>query len=221
MHITSETLERALTHRSFSYENGNVPTNERLEFLGDAILGFVVADHLFGAYPDLAEGDLARRRASVVSTRALAHVARELGVGQYIRLGAGERATGGADKDSILADTFEALLGSVYVDHGSVAAAGLVHRHIIPLLADERVAREGTDFKTIVAEAASRHDLGEVRYDIVGQGPAHAPRFEATLWVGQRAYRSAVASSKKQAERDAAAASWPDMEASLPTSTPS
>ena len=219
VHITSETLERALTHRSYAYEHGGLPTNERLEFLGDAVLGFVVTDHLFKVFPHLAEGDLARRRASIVSTHALAKVSRGLGVGAHLRLGEGETRTGGADKDSILADAFEALLGAVYVDHGAVAASALVHRHIVPLLEDPEIARQGTDWKTIVSEAASKHALGEVRYEITGQGPAHAPRFEAVCHVGARRYASAVASSKKQAERDAAAESWPLIEAELPNAS--
>ena len=157
VHITAETLERALTHRSFAYEQGGLPTNERLEFLGDSVLGYVVTDHIFTVYPDLAEGDLARRRAAVVSTRALAKVARRIGIGPFVRLGTGERRTGGADKDSILADTLEALIGAVYVDHGAVAAAALVHRHVVPLLDEPDLLRESTDWKTVVAEAASRH----------------------------------------------------------------
>lgn len=216
VHITAGTLERALTHRSYAYEHGGLPTNERLEFLGDSVLGFVVTDHLFTAFPDLPEGDLARRRAAIVSTRALAKVARRIGVGPHVRLGTGETRTGGADKDSILADTFEALIGAVYRDHGAVAAAALVHRHVVPLLDEPDLLRESTDWKTVVAEAASRHGLGEVRYDIEGQGPAHDPRFRATLTVGGRAFGSAVASSKKQAERDAAAEGWPELSATLP-----
>ena len=214
--IDPETLRLALTHRSFAFEAGGIPTNERLEFLGDSVLGYVVTDHIFTVYPDLAEGDLARRRAAVVSTRALAKVARRIGIGPFVRLGTGERRTGGADKDSILADTLEALIGAVYVDHGAVAAAALVHRHVVPLLDEPDLLRESTDWKTVVAEAASRHGLGAVRYAIEGQGPAHDPRYRATLVVGEREYGSAVASSKKQAERDAAAASWHALEAGLP-----
>lgn len=219
VHITSETLERALTHRSFAYERGGLPTNERLEFLGDSVLGYVVTDHLYTVHPEMSEGDLARRRAAVVSTRALAKVARRIGVGDFVRLGTGEGRTGGADKDSILADTLEALIGAAYVDHGLAAAAALVHRHVVPLLSESDLLRESTDWKTVVAEAASRHRLGEVVYVIEGQGPAHDPRYRATLQVGGREFGSAVASSKKQAERDAAAESWPALEATLPGST--
>ena len=216
VHITPGTLERALTHRSYAYEQGGLPTNERLEFLGDSVLGFVVTDHIFSVHPELSEGDLARRRAAVVSTRALAKVARRIGVGRFVRLGTGEARSGGADKDSILADTLEALIGAVYRDHGAAAAAALVHRHVVPLLDEPDLMRESTDWKTVVAEAAARHGLGEVRYVIEGRGPAHDPRFQATLPVGGRTFGSAVSSSKKQAERDAAAEGWPALEATLP-----
>src|SRR5438270_6896637 len=106
--IGDELLEQALTHRSFAYENGNLPTNERLEFLGDAVLSLVVTDALYHRHPDLAEGRLAKLRAAVVNMRALAHVARALGVGDHVRLGKGEESSGGRDKSSILADTLEA-----------------------------------------------------------------------------------------------------------------
>src|SRR3954454_9901524 len=111
-------LKRALTHRSYAYENGGLPTNERLEFLGDSVLGLVVTDTLFRSHPDLPEGQLAKLRAAVVNMRALAGVARSLGVGAHIRLGRGEEGTGGRDKSSILADTLEALIGAVYLDRG-------------------------------------------------------------------------------------------------------
>ena len=111
-------LERALTHRSFAYENGGLPTNERLEFLGDSVLGLIVTDTLFRGHPDLPEGQLAKLRAAVVNMRALAGVARALDLGAYIRLGRGEEGTGGRDKASILADTLEAVIGAVYLDLG-------------------------------------------------------------------------------------------------------
>src|ERR1700745_2630376 len=121
-------LERALTHRSFAYENGVLPTNERLEFLGDSVLGLVVTDALFRGYPDLPEGHLAKLRAAVVNMRALAEVARGLHLGDFIRLGRGEEGTGGRDKSSILADTLEAVIGAVYIERGLVEASALVDR---------------------------------------------------------------------------------------------
>jgi len=121
-------LQRALTHRSFAYENGGLPTNERLEFLGDAVLGLVVTDTLYRTHPDLPEGQLAKLRAAVVTARGLAVVGRELGLGPYLRLGHGEETTGGRDKSSILADTVEAVIGAVYVDRGLETASEVVHR---------------------------------------------------------------------------------------------
>ncbi|HEX4397311.1 MAG TPA: ribonuclease III domain-containing protein, partial [Trebonia sp.] len=126
--ITPDTLERALTHRSYAYENGGLPTNERLEFLGDSVLGLVVTDTLFRGHPTMPEGHLAKLRAAVVQMGALAEVARELHLGGYIRLGRGEEGTGGRDKPSILADTLEAVIGATYIDCGLDAASALVHR---------------------------------------------------------------------------------------------
>ena len=133
--IMPESLERALTHRSFAYENANPPTNERLEFLGDSVLGLVVTDTLFRGHPNLPEGQLAKLRAAVVQMGALAEVARELDLGSYVRLGRGEEVTGGRDKSSILADTLEAVIGAVYIDCGLDEASALVHRLFDPVIA--------------------------------------------------------------------------------------
>ena len=130
--VGQELLERALMHRSYAYENGGLPTNERLEFLGDSVLGVIVTDTLFRSYPDLPEGQLAKLRAAVVNMRALAGVARGLKLGAYVRLGKGEEGTGGRDKSSILADTLEAVIGAVYLDQGLNVADGLVHRLFDP-----------------------------------------------------------------------------------------
>ena len=127
-------LERALTHRSFAYEHGGLPTNERLEFLGDSVLGVIVTDALYRTHPDLPEGQLAKLRASVVNTRALAGVARSLELGKWLRLGKGEEVTGGRDKASILADTMEALIGAVYLDRGLEAASVMVRKLFDPLM---------------------------------------------------------------------------------------
>ena len=128
--LDAELLTRALTHRSYAYEHGGLPHNERLEFLGDAVLGIVVTETLFRTHPDLTEGRLAKLRASVVNMRALADVARDIGpngLGEYLRLGRGEEVTGGRDKSSILADTVEALLGAIFLEHGLPGAARVVH----------------------------------------------------------------------------------------------
>ncbi|MGA9749103.1 MAG: ribonuclease III domain-containing protein, partial [Nocardioides sp.] len=116
--LDDELLERSLTHRSYAYENGGLPTNERLEFLGDSVLGVVVTDTLFRTHPDLSEGRLAKLRAAVVNARALAVVARTIGLGQHIKLGRGEETTGGRDKASILSDTVEAVIGAIHLSGG-------------------------------------------------------------------------------------------------------
>src|SRR6202161_3692854 len=130
--LSDDILERALTHRSYAYENGNLPTNERLEFLGDSVLGLVVTDTLFRGYPNLPEGQLAKLRAAVVNMTALAEVARGLSLGEYVRLGRGEEGTGGRDKPSILADTLEAVIGAVFIDCGLEEASGRRARPVGP-----------------------------------------------------------------------------------------
>ena len=182
--LDPELLQRALTHRSFAYENGQIPTNERLEFLGDSVLGIVVTETLYLDHPDFTEGQLAKLRASVVNTRALAGVARELGLGRWLRLGRGEETTGGRDKNSILADTTEALLGAVYLDRGVEAAVELVQRLFGPLM--HAAAQDGAalDWKTALQELAATRGLGVPDYRIDESGPDHAKRFAAVVHVG-------------------------------------
>lgn len=206
--IDSETLRLALTHRSYSYENGGIPTNERVEFLGDSILGFSVAEFLYKKYPDLPEGDLAKRRAAIVSTRALAIIARDLGVGEHIFLGRGEAQSNGANKASILADTMEALIGATYLDQGMDAARALVLRFVTPLLEDVRLLGAATDWKTVIQEEVAAKKLGDMRYQVTGSGPDHARTYEATLVISDEPYGSGHGPSKKEAEQEAARNSW-------------
>jgi ribonuclease III len=210
--IDSELLVVALTHRSFAYENGSLPDNERLEFLGDSVLGQAVTVHLFMRFPDLDEGELAKRRASVVSTVALAEVARGIGLGGFVRLGRGEVLTGGRDKDSILADTMEAVIGATYLSAGPEAATGLVLRLIEPLLDDPERYGAAMDPKTSLQELAARRGVTAPVYEIVGTGPDHDRRFTATVRVGDLASRG-EGSSKKQAEMAAALAAWRELSA--------
>ena len=171
--VNEPLLELALTHRSYAYENGGLPTNERLEFLGDSVLGLVVTEALYLRHPDLPEGQLAKLRASVVNMRALAHVARDFsgGLGAHVLLGRGEESTGGRDKPSILADTLEALLGAVYVACGIEASASLVHRLFDPLL-DEAAGRGAAlDWKTSLQELAAEYTLGIPAYAVEEAGP--------------------------------------------------
>lgn len=206
--IDPELLRLALTHRSFAYENGGIPTNERLEFLGDSILGQAVTVKLYRDHPDLDEGELAKRRASLVSSAALAEVGRAIELGPHIRLGRGEAMTGGGDKASILADTVEAIIGAVYLDAGGDAATDLVMRLIAPLIADPERFGAAMDPKTSLQEIAARR--GEVApiYTVTESGPDHNKHFIATVVVGDLVSASGEGSSKKQAEMAAALEAW-------------
>jgi ribonuclease-3 len=206
--VDPELLERALTHRSYAYEHGGLPHNERLEFLGDAVLGLVVADALYMTHPDLPEGQLAKLRASVVNARALADVARSLELGRWLRLGKGEEVTGGRDKVSILADTMEAVLGAVYLDRGLTGATVLVRRLFDPLL--EAASRQGAalDWKTALQELAAGQGAGAPEYVIAESGPDHSKRFAADAVVAGQVRGSGSGRSKKEAEQQAAEAAW-------------
>ncbi len=182
--VDAAVLGRALTHRSYAYEAGGLPHNERLEFLGDSVLGLVVTTTLYNAHPDTSEGQLAKLRAAVVNMRALAEVGRTLGLGDYVYLGRGEESTGGRDKDSILADTVEAVIGAVYQSAGIEAAGELVHHLVDPLLAESATLGAGLDWKTSLQEITSRHGLGAPEYAVTEDGPEHAKWFEAQVVVG-------------------------------------
>ncbi|WCD92282.1 ribonuclease III [Microbacterium sp. nov. GSS16] len=205
--IDPELLERALTHRSYAYEHGGIPNNERLEFLGDSVLGLAVTVMLFTTLPDLDEGELAKRRASVVSTVALAEVARAIGLGEHLRLGRGEEQTGGRDKDSILADTMEAVFGATFLSAGPDAATELVLRLTAPLLADPERYGAAMDPKTSLQELAARLGATPPMYSIESDGPDHHRVFTATVRVGDLT-SSGVGTSKKTAEMAAALNAW-------------
>jgi ribonuclease-3 len=209
-------LERALTHRSFAYENGRLPTNERLEFLGDSVLGLVVTDTLYRSHPELPEGQLAKLRAAVVNMRALAVVGRALRLGEFVRLGRGEESTGGRDKSSILADTLEAILGAVYIDRGLVQASRLVHRLFDPLIDEAATLGAGLDWKTSLQELTATAAMGVPEYDVSESGPDHQKLFTAIAQVGGEAYGEGTGRSKKEAEQEAAAAAWERLQAELP-----
>ncbi len=208
MPISADTLVRALTHRSYAYENGGLPTNERLEFLGDSVLGLVVTDTLFNGHPSLPEGQLAKLRAAVVQMGALAEVARELALGEYVRLGRGEEGTGGRDKPSILADTLEAVIGGTYIDCGLDAASGLVHRLFDPVIERSALLGAGLDWKTSLQELTAVRGLGVPEYVVKDSGPDHQKMFRAVVRVGSRELGSGEGRSKKAAEQLAAEAAW-------------
>jgi ribonuclease-3 len=206
--LEPELLELALTHRSFAYENGGLPTNERLEFLGDSVLGLVVTDALFRRHPDLPEGQLAKLRAAVVNMRALADVGRALDLGAFVRLGRGEETTGGRDKTSILADTLEAVIGAVYVCEGIEVATALVRRLFDPVIEESSNLGAGLDWKTSLQELAAGLGLGVPEYLVSESGPDHQKTFAAAVRVGEREYGAGTGRSKKEAEQQAAASAW-------------
>ena len=205
--IDAELLELALTHRSYAYEHGGIPHNERLEFLGDSVLGQAVTVMLFTTHPELDEGQLAKRRASVVSTVALAEVARGIDLGSHLLLGRGEEQTGGRDKDSILADTMEAVIGATYLSAGPDAATELVLRLTRPLLDDPERYGAAMDPKTSLQELAARIGATPPVYGVVASGPDNDRRFTATVVVGD-VRMNGLGSSKKTAEMAAALSAW-------------
>lgn len=209
--LPEDLLTLALTHRSYAFENGGLPTNERLEFLGDAVLGLVITDELFHRHPDRPEGDLAKLRSSIVNTRALAGVAGELtedGLGDYLLLGRGEITTGGAQKASILADGMESLLGAIYVQHGMETARTVILRLFAGLLDTAATLGAGLDWKTSLQELSTDRGLGVPRYEVSSEGPDHARRFSAEVYVGGEVYGVGTGRTKKAAETDAAAQAW-------------
>jgi len=206
--IDPELLTLALTHRSFAYENGGIAHNERLEFLGDSILGQAVTVKLYRDNPELDEGDLAKRRASLVSSVALAEIARTIGLGAFVRLGKGEELTGGREKPSILADTVEAIIGAAYIDLGGDEATALVLRLVAPLLADPDRFGAAMDPKTSLQELAAHLGRGVPDYRILDSGPDHSKRFHASVALNDKVIASGNGSSKKQAEMAAALEAW-------------
>jgi ribonuclease III len=209
--LPTHLLELALTHRSFAYEHGGLPTNERLEFLGDSVLGLVVTDELYRSHPDLPEGQLAKLRASVVNMMSLARVSRSLGaggIGPHLLLGRGETTTGGREKDSILADALEALIGAVHLGLGLDVAAEIVHRLFDPLLAESATRGAALDWKTSLQELGAGSGLGAPVYVVEDDGPDHAKTFTAVVMLAGQARGKGTGRTKKAAEQEAAEAAW-------------
>jgi ribonuclease-3 len=207
----------ALCHRSWCAENPGETSNERLEFLGDAVLGLVVTDHIYNAYDDQPEGEMAKVRAAVVNSEVLAELAGACDLGSAVLLGRGEDLSGGREKPSILADAIEAVIGAVYLDGGWDAAAALVMRLLACRIEEAAAGPGGQDFKTRLQELASRrgHDLP--RYEVVDDGPDHAKRFYATVYVGESPGGRGEGRSKKQAEQAAARAAWRQISEDAPS----
>jgi ribonuclease-3 len=200
----SSLLQQSLSHRSWCAEQGGAPSNERLEFLGDAVLGLVVADYCFRRFPEMPEGELAKVRAAVVNARVLAEVADELDIGSALLLGKGEEASGGRTKPSILADAFEAVVGAIYLEAGWTAAEEMILGFLAARI--ERAAAEPDDFdqKGLLQELAVRQGVGIPRYVVVGSGPDHDRQFEAAVFVNGIQRGAGVGGTKKDAEQEAA-----------------
>lgn len=210
--LDAELLERALTHRSYAYEHGGLPTNERLEFLGDSVLGVVVTETLYLTHPDLSEGRLAKLRAAVVNARALAGVGRRIGVGDHVKLGRGEEATGGREKASILSDTVEALIGAIHLSGGGIeASAEVVHMLFDPLMEQASALGAGLDWKTSLQELSAELGLGVPEYVIEDDGPDHMKTFTAQVRVGDALYGNGAGRSKKEAEQSAAETAYGEL----------
>jgi ribonuclease-3 len=203
-----DVVMRSLAHRSWCAENGEPESNERLEFLGDSVLGLVVTHYVYEHYPLLPEGQLSEVRAGVVNARVLAELAKELDLGAHLLLGKGEDAAGGRAKQSILADALEAVIAAVYLDLGFAEARGLVLRCLEERIADAAAGPGGRDYKTRLQEATASRGLGRPRYLVRDEGPDHAKQFYATVFVGEEAYGEGDGRSKKQAEQAAAWTAW-------------
>ena len=197
--------EVAITHRSFAFEQlETTPHNERLEFLGDAVLQGIVTEFIFRSYPELPEGEMARLRASVVEKKALADIAREISLGEHLRLGKGEEASGGREKSSLLADALEALIGAAFLERGAGYAADILVPLFAEMIEEVIAAGGGQDPKGALQEKTAR-DLGlRPSYEVTSGGPDHDKRFMAKVMVEGVVVGEGVGRSKKEAELHAA-----------------
>jgi ribonuclease-3 len=202
--IDEQLLEIALTHRSFAYESGGLPTYERLEFLGDSVLGLIVTSELYQRYPDLPESRLSPLRSGIVNTTALAEVARTLGLGSHIKIGKGEESSGGRSKASILADSLEALFGALYVDKGFEGARNIILPLISPLISSALEKGAGLDGKTALQELVAERNLGVPEYVVTDSGPDHDKNFVAQVRVRGEVVGRGEGKSKREAEQIAA-----------------
>lgn len=202
-------LSEALSHSSYANEHRaiHLNSNERLEFLGDSVLGFVTAEFLFIQHPDLPEGDLTRIRAALVCEQSLYEVARKLELGRYLKLGRGEEAGGGRERISILADATEAVFAAVYLDGGIAAASALIHRVLLDAEKEEAVEERRRDYKTALQELVQRQADQVLIYQMIGeQGPDHAKTFQAEVRLNGAPLGAGTGHSKKEAEQAAAKA---------------
>lgn len=204
MEISPQLLELALTHRSHAYESGSNETNERLEFLGDSVLGLIVTEELFRRFPELDESRLSPLRSGIVNMRALANIARSLELGSYIRLGKGEENTGGRDKNSLLSDALEAIIGAIYIESGFQKTSEIVGRLIEKTLASALEKGSGLDGKTALQELVAQTGRGAPEYLVTETGPDHDKSFTAFAMVAGEAIAQGEGKSKREAEQIAA-----------------
>ena len=204
--IEAELLELALTHSSYAYENGKIPNNERLEFLGDSVLGFVVTGHVYSENPDLDEGSLSRLRSATVSAKTLAKAANEIGLGEFVRLGKGEISTGGQTKTNILADTFEAIIGAAYLSGGLEPAKAIIDSLVLPLLSSEDELLETSEPRTVLSELLKSLGKSDATFDVTHEGPDHDRTFFAEVIVDGSSVASGSGRTRKDAEAQAAIA---------------
>lgn len=202
--VNPQLLELAFTHRSYAYENNLSETNERLEFLGDAVLGLVVTEELYNRYPELDESKLSPLRSGIVNMRALAEIARDLNLGQFMRIGKGEEVTGGRDKTSLLADALESLFGAIYLNHGFTETSKVILNLIAPTIESAKNQGAGLDGKTALQELAAARQISLPEYQVTESGPDHDKSFSATAVVGGEAIATGSGKSKREAEQAAA-----------------
>jgi ribonuclease-3 len=202
--IEAELLELALTHSSYAYENGKIPNNERLEFLGDSVLGFVVTGHVYSENPEMDEGSLSRLRSATVSAKTLAIAANQIGLGEFIRLGKGELSTGGQTKTNILADTFEAIIGAAYLSGGLAPAKAIIDSLVLPLLSSEDELLETSEPRTVLSELLKSLGKSEASFEVTHEGPDHDRTFFAEVIVDGAAISKGSGRTRKAAEAQAA-----------------
>jgi len=204
--IEAELLELALTHSSYAYENGKIPNNERLEFLGDSVLGFVVTGHVYFENPDLDEGSLSRLRSATVSAKTLAIAANQIGLGEFIRLGKGEISTDGRNKTNILADTFEAIIGAAYLSGGLAPAKAIIDSLVLPLLSSEAELLENSEPRTVLSELLKSLGKSDSTFEVTHEGPDHERTFFAQVIVDGESIAEGSGRTRKAAEAASAIA---------------
>jgi len=204
--IEAELLELALTHSSYAYENGKIPNNERLEFLGDSVLGFVVTGHVYFENPDLDEGSLSRLRSATVSAKTLAIAANQIGLGEFIRLGKGEISTDGRNKTNILADTFEAIIGAAYLSGGLAPAKTIIDSLVLPLLSSEAELLENSEPRTVLSELLKSLGKSDATFEVTHEGPDHERTFFAQVIVDGESIAEGSGRTRKAAEAASAIA---------------